>query len=171
MLRRLATLFLTGLLLLTSVGVWLLFPLLQGYYRFKAQHTIESKPSGLITLRLQSSAFKRVGHCEIEYEGLRYDFKNEVIVNDIHQFIAYPDYEETQLIAFFDETWKGIVGTSESQSPINKVIKKMLTTEAIFPRPFSTNFEHLSLKKPCQYFFLAFYSYFFSFHIYSPPEV
>lgn len=62
MLKRVATLLFLTLLLIMSVGIWLLFPLLQGYYRVKAHHAIEYQHSELVTLRLKSSEFRRVGN-------------------------------------------------------------------------------------------------------------
>ena len=79
MLKRVATLLFLTLLPIVSVGIWLLFPLLQGYYRVKAHHAIEYQRSELVTLRLKSSEFKRVGNDEIVYKNLRYDIEKSRI--------------------------------------------------------------------------------------------
>ena len=129
MLKRIATLLSLTLLLIVSVGIWLLFPLLQGYYRVKAHHAIEYQRSELVTLRLKSSEFKRVGNNEIVYKNLRYDIEKEQNINDLYVFRAYPDYLETQLLAFFDETWQSVTDASETHSPVSQLIQKILSAD------------------------------------------
>jgi hypothetical protein len=129
MVKRTAALLLSLLFLLTSVGMWLLFPLLQGYYRLKANQVIEYQPSELVTLRLASTEFERVGDDEIVYHHLRYDIEKEQLTNGVYEFRAYPDYLETQLLSFFDETWRGITDASETHSPVGQFVKKILTTD------------------------------------------
>lgn len=130
MFKRSATILLTLLLLISSVGIWLLFPLLQGFYRLKAHHAVEYQPSQLITLRLKSTEFKRVGNDEFEFKNLRYDIENEKFINGVYEFRAYPDYLETQLLSFFDETWQSVSGeASEPLSPVSQFIQKMLSVD------------------------------------------
>lgn len=130
MFKRSATILLTLLLLISSVGIWLLFPLLQGFYRLKAHHAVEYQSSQLVTLRLKPTEFKRVGNDEFEFKNLRYDIEKEHFANGVYEFSAYPDYLETQLLSFFDETWQSVSGsTSEPQSPVSKMIQKMLSID------------------------------------------
>lgn len=130
MFKRSATILLTLILLMSSLGIWLLFPLLQGFYRLKAHHAVEYQPTELVTLRLKPTEFKRVGNDEIEYKKLRYDIENEKFINGVYEFSVYPDYLETQLLSFFDETWQSISGeASEPLSPVSQFIQKMLSTD------------------------------------------
>lgn len=130
MFKRSATILLSLLLLISSAGIWLLFPLLQGFYRLKAHHAVAYQPSELVTLRLTSSEFKRVGKDEFVFRNLRYDIEKEHFANGIYEFRAYPDYLETQLLSFFDETWQSVSGdTSEPQSPVSQLIQKMLSAD------------------------------------------
>ncbi len=131
MIKRLAALLFIPLLLLSSVGIWLLFPLLQGFYRLKAHHAIEYKASELTVLHLKADEFKRVGDDEIVHKNLRYDVESETFHEDIYEFRAYPDYLETQMLAFFDETWQGITAASETRSPVSQWIQKMLSADVL----------------------------------------
>ncbi|MEZ4904871.1 MAG: hypothetical protein R2822_25535 [Spirosomataceae bacterium] len=161
-----------SLMLTTSVGVWLLFPLLQGYYRFKAHQTIATQPAELVLLRLHSSKFSRIGNHEIEYKGLRYDLKSEQIKGKIHEFVAYPDVLETQLLAFVGETWKSITDTTSSSSPVGKLIKKMLSLD-LFLVPdalVSLGFEYLSFSKT-HFSSISSYSFSFCTYLERPPKV
>ncbi|AEI50521.1 hypothetical protein [Runella slithyformis] len=131
MIKRLAALLFIPILMLSSVGIWLLFPLLQGFYRLKAHHVMEYKASELTVLHLKAGEFKRVGDDEIVHKNLRYDVESETLHGDIHEFRAYPDCLETQLLAFFEETWQGLTTASETRSPVSLWIQKMLSTDAL----------------------------------------
>jgi len=161
---------LTMLLLTMSVGAWLLFPLLQGYYRYQAHQTIDSQPTKLVRLRVHSSKFKRVDDHEIEYKGLRYDIKSKQIKDQIHEFIAYPDHAETQLLAFFEETWKGITDSTASHSPVSMLVKKMMALDMLLSNThLPLSIEHSSLPD-ADFLFISSYSFSFSSCIDLPPE-